>query len=133
MHYLLLTCLDDQKWLALTEAQQKQEMATCEAYAQQLVVSGTVLGGSALHPASTATTVRVHAGKRLVTDGPFAETREQLGGYTLVEAKDLDEAINIAAGFLGDGSVASIEVRPVLELGDVPLQDTAVAAGGSRL
>jgi hypothetical protein len=61
-------------------------------------------------------------GKRLVTDGPFAETREQLGGYTLIEANDPDEAINIAAGYLGDGTTASIEVRPVVELAGSPVK-----------
>src|SRR6266550_3335635 len=100
MHYLLLTYLDEQQWLALTEAQQKEEMAKCEPHIQRLLGSGKLLGGAPLHPTSTATTVRVQAGKRLVTDGPYAETREQLGGYSLIEAKDLDEAIEIAAGFM---------------------------------
>src|SRR5882724_10426314 len=100
MQYLLLTYLDEQKWLALTEAQQKEEMARCEPHVQRLVASGKLLGGAPLHPTATATTVQVHAGKRLVTDGPYAETREQLGGYTLIEASSLDEAIDIAAGFL---------------------------------
>ena len=66
--------------------------------------------------------MRVHGGKRLVTDGPFAETREQLGGYTLIEATDLDEAIEIAAGYLGEDSLASIEVRPVLDLATLQAQ-----------
>jgi hypothetical protein len=70
--------------------------------------------GAPLHPSSSATTVRVQKGQRLLTDGPFAETREQLGGYTLIEAKDLDEAVEIAAGFLGDDSWVTIEVRPVV-------------------
>jgi hypothetical protein len=74
------------------------------------------LGGAPLHPTSTATTVSVRNGKRVVTDGPFVETREQLGGYALIDAKDLDEAIAIAAGFLGANSMSSIEIRPVVEL-----------------
>jgi hypothetical protein len=117
---MLLTYLDEQKWLALTEAQQKEEMDKCEPHVQRLNASGQILDGSPLHPTSTATTVRVHEGKRLVTDGPFAETREQLGGYTLIEARDLDEAIDIAAGFLGDDSWVSIEVRPVVDLSEMP-------------
>ena len=122
MHYLLLTYLDEQQWLALTEAQQKEEMAKCEPHIQRLLGSGKLLGGAPLHPTSTATTVRVQAGKRLVTDGPYAETREQLGGYSLIEAKDLDEAIEIAAGFMGDGSMATIEVRPIVDLGEGPVR-----------
>jgi hypothetical protein len=116
MKYLLLTYLDEQKWLGLSEADQHAELARCEPHVQRLMSSGKILGGAPLHPTSTATTVRVQAGKRLVTDGPFAETREQLGGYTLVEATDLDEAIEMAAGFLGEGSWVSIEVRPVVDL-----------------
>jgi hypothetical protein len=121
MKYLLLTYLDEQQWLALSEEQQQQEMAVCEPHVQRLLSSGKLLGGAPLHPPSTATTVRVHDGKRLVTDGPFAETREQLGGYTLIEATDLDDAINIAAGFMGDGSTATIEVRPIVELAGSPV------------
>jgi hypothetical protein len=116
MKYLLLTYMDEEKWSTLTEAQQQAEIAKCEPHVQRMAASGKLLGGAPLHPTSTATTVRVHDGKRLVTDGPFAETREQIGGYTLIEAKDLDEAIDIAAGFLGDGSWVTIEVRPVVDL-----------------
>jgi hypothetical protein len=116
MQYLLLTYLDEEKWLALSKAQQREEMEKCAPHVERLQASGKLLGGNPLHPASTATTVRAHGGKRLVTDGPFAETREQLGGYTLIEATDLDEAIEIAAGYLGEDSIASIEVRPVLDL-----------------
>lgn len=120
MKYMLLTYLDEQKWLALSAEQQREEMEKCQPHVDWLVSSGKLLGGAPLHPASTATTVRAHGGKRIVTDGPFAETREQLGGYTLIEAKDLDEAIDIAAGYLGDESLASIEVRPILDLADLP-------------
>jgi hypothetical protein len=123
MKYLLLTYMDEEKWFALTEAKQKEEMAKCEPHIQRITASGKLLGGAPLHPTSTATTVRVHAGKRLVTDGPFAETREQIGGgYTLIEAKDLDEAIDIAAGFLGDESWVTIEVRPIVDLAGPPAQ-----------
>ena len=116
MKYLLLTYLDELKWQALTPAQQDYEMNKCAPHIERLNASGKLLDGAPLHPTSTATTVRVHAGKRLVTDGPFAEAREQLGGYTLIEAQDLDDAIEIAAGFLGDDSWVSIEVRPVVDL-----------------
>jgi hypothetical protein len=119
MKYMLLTYLDEQEWLALSDEQQHHEMAKCEPHVQSLLASGKLLDGAPLHPTSMATTLRVKSGKRLVTDGPYAETREQLGGYTLIEAKDLDEAIEIAAGFLGDSALATIEVRPVVEFARV--------------
>jgi hypothetical protein len=111
--YLLLIYFD-KSWgkLALTERQQiylgQSELA------QELTARGQYLGGNPLHPTSTATTVRVRDGKRLLTDGPFAETREQLGGYMLIDVENLDEAIAIAArGPVA--SVGSVEVRPVRE------------------
>ena len=83
---------------------------------RRLVAGKKVIDGAPLQATSSATTIRVKQKKRLVTDGPFAETREQLGGYTIIEAADLDEAIEIAAGFLGDdGSLATIEVRPIVD------------------
>ena len=81
----------------------------------ELHASGQYLAAAPLHPTSTATSVRVRDGKRLVTDGPFAETREQLGGYFLIDAKDLDEAIGIAARIPG-ARLGTIEIRPVMEM-----------------
>jgi hypothetical protein len=75
-----------------------------------------LLDGVPLHPTSTATTLRVRQGKQLITDGPFAEAREQLRGYALIEATDLDDAIEIAAGFLQDSTLVTIEIRPVVDL-----------------
>src|SRR5688572_434790 len=89
MKYMLLTYLDEKAWLALSEAEQQRQMAECEPHVQSLLASGKFLAGAPLHPTSTATTVKNQNGKRVLTDGPFAETREQLGGYTIVEAKDL--------------------------------------------
>lgn len=120
MKYLLLTYLDENAWLALSEAEQRHEMAKCAPHIERLLSSRTLLAGAPLHPTSMATTIRKRAGKKLVTDGPFAETHEQLGGYTLIEARDLDEAIGVAEGFLGEESMATIEVRPVVELAGVP-------------
>ena len=119
MKYMLLTYLDEKAWLALSEAEQQRLMAECDPHVQSLLASGKFLAGAPLHPTSTATTVRSQNGKRVLTDGPFAETREQLGGYTIIEAKDLDEAIAIASGFVGTSSVATIEVRPIVELPDL--------------
>jgi hypothetical protein len=115
MKYMLLTYLDENAWLALTEEERQAEMAKCEPHVRRLVAGKKVIDGAPLQATSSATTIRVKQKKRLVTDGPFAETREQLGGYTIIEAADLDEAIEIAAGFLGDGSLATIEVRPIVD------------------
>ena len=117
MKYMLLTYLDENAWQALSKEQQLAEIKKCEPHVKKLQAAGKILDGAPLHPSSMATTVRVKQGKRLVTDGPFAETREQLGGYTLIEAADLDEAMDIAAGFLGDGDgmPVTIEVRPVVD------------------
>jgi hypothetical protein len=116
MKYMLLTYLDEKAWTSLSEAEQQQIMAECTPHLEQLLASKKFLDGAPLHPTSTAATVRLREGKRLVTDGPFAETREQLGGYTLIEAEDMDEAIRIATGFLGTNSPATIEIRPVVEV-----------------
>jgi len=115
MKYMLLTYLDENAWAALSEAEQKKEMDSCAPHVQNLIASGKFLDGAPLHPTSTATTIRANGGKRMITDGPFAETKEQLGGYTLIEARDLDDAIAIASGFLGDSSKVTIEIRPVVE------------------
>ena len=118
MKYMLLTYLDEKWWLALSEAEQKREMEACGPHIQKLMEKKKIVAGAPLHPTSTATTVRVREGKRLLTDGPFAETREQLGGYTIIEATDLDDAIAIASGFLANAnSPVSIEVRPIVDLG----------------
>jgi hypothetical protein len=113
MKYMFLTYLDERAWHALTEAEQQAAMAQCEPHVQALVAAGKFLDGAPLHPTSAATTIRVRDGRRVVTDGPFTETHEQLGGYTLIDARDLDDAIAIAAGFLGASSIATIEIRPV--------------------
>jgi hypothetical protein len=120
MKYMLLTYLDEKAWTSLSEVEQQQMMAECTPHVEQLLASKKFLGGAPLHPTATAATVRLRDGKRLVTDGPFAETREQLGGYTLIDAKDVDEAISIAAGFLGTKSQAIIEIRAVVELKGLP-------------
>ena len=113
MKYLLLIYFDD-AWdkLPLTERQEIYRGQT--QVADEVRASGRYLGGHPLHPPSTATSVRVRDGKRLLTDGPFAETREHLGGYMLIDVDNLDEAIAIAAR----GPVArvgTVEVRPVRE------------------
>jgi hypothetical protein len=112
--YMLMICRDEQVWDRLSVTERQQIYAESMDLAQELTSRGQYLGGHPLHPSSAATSVRVRDGKRLVTDGPFAETREQLGGYMLVEVKDLDEAIAIAAR-LPLARTSTIEVRPVRE------------------
>jgi len=120
MKYMLLTYLDEKKWLALSPEEQKREMDQCAPHVEKLLGTKKLLAGAPLHPTSTATTIRYRDGRRVLTDGPFAETREQLGGYTIIEAKDLDEAIAIASGFVGTSTIASIEVRPIVIFPDTP-------------
>jgi len=120
MQYMFLTHLDEKAWLSLSEAEQQALMQDAVPHVKQLIAEGKFLGGAPLHSTSTASTVRLKQGKPLVTDGPFAETREQIGGYALIEAKDMDEAIRIAAGFLGTRSPSIIEIRPVVQFMDVP-------------
>ena len=113
MQYLLLIYRNEAE-IGKMDASARQEMATeYGAFTQSIIQSGNFKAGDALQPSTTATTVRVRDGKTLTTDGPFAETREQLGGYYLVEARDLDAALAIAARIPG-AKTGSIEVRPIL-------------------
>lgn len=116
MKYLLLVYVDEHAW---GEGEQEKCYVESVQLAHQLKSSGQYVAASPLHSISTATSVRVRQGKRLVTDGPFAETREQLGGYFLIDAKDLDEAIGIAERIPGV-RLGTIEIRPVMELAGLP-------------
>ena len=115
MQYLLLIYENEAEAAGRSPEDRKQFMAEYGEFTQGIIKSGNFKGGDPLMPVSTATTVRVRGGKQLVTDGPFAETREQLGGYYLIEAKDLDEARAIAARIPSARS-GSIEVRPVRKM-----------------
>jgi len=117
MKYMLLTYLDEKAWLALSPEEQAREMSQCAPHIEALLKTKKLIAGAPLYPTSSATTIRYRDGKRLLTDGPFAETREQLGGYTLIDADNLDDAIAIASGFCGTSTLATIEVRPIVELG----------------
>jgi hypothetical protein len=97
-----------------SEAEMAELLGEYEAFTESIKQSGHYLGGEALHPTSSASTVRVRAGKVLSTDGPFAETREQLGGFYLIKAKDREEALAIAAR-LPAAKTGSVEVRPCID------------------
>lgn len=112
MQYLLMIYRNEAEMNAMTAAEGQKMMGEYEAFTQSIIKSGNFKGGDRLQPVSTATTVRVRDGKTLTTDGPFAETREQLGGYYMIDAKDLDTAIAIAARIPG-ARQGSIEVRPI--------------------
>jgi len=113
MQYLLLVYRSEAEMGQMEPAARKQMAAEYGEFTQSIIKSGHFKSGDGLQPSSTATTVRVRDGKTLTTDGPFAETREQLGGYYLVEAKDLDAALGIAARIPG-AKAGSIEVRPIM-------------------
>ncbi|MPZ77822.1 MAG: YciI family protein [Deltaproteobacteria bacterium] len=116
MKYMLLIYMDER---AMNEAEREQCYKDSTQLTHELNARGQYLAASPLQPVATATSVRVREGKRLVTDGPFAETREQLGGYFMVDAKDLDEAIGIAAR-IPAARKGTVEVRPVIEIPGLP-------------
>ena len=116
MKYMLLIYMEPD---AMNDAEREHCYVESAQVAQDLNSSGQYLAANPLHPTATATSVRVRDGKPFITDGPFAETREQLGGYFLIEAKDLDEAIGIAARIPG-ARVGTVEIRPVMEVAGLP-------------
>jgi hypothetical protein len=113
MKYLLLIYENEASWAGVSEEEQGKIFGEYMDYTVDIRRKGNYIAGEALQPVATATTVRVKDGKTLTTDGPFAETREQLGGFYLVEAKDLDEAITLA-GRIPASRTGSIEVRPIM-------------------
>jgi hypothetical protein len=117
MKYMLLVYLDEQK--PLSESERQDCYAESTQLALELQSNGKYVGANPLQPTAMATSVRVRDGKRLVTDGPFAETREQLGGYFLIEANNLDEAIGTAAR-IPMARKGTVEVRPVIEIPGLP-------------
>jgi len=116
MKYMLLIYADEGAW---TDAERQSCYVKSTQLTHELNANGQYLGANPLQPVATAMSVRVRDGKPLVTDGPFAETREQLGGYFLIEAKDLDEAIDIA-GRIPGARKGTVEIRPVFELAGLP-------------
>lgn len=119
MKYILLVHHDEESFRKRPEEERRQMLQESVQLAQQLHASGQYLGAAPLHPSPETTCVRVRDGNPLVTDGPFAETREQLGGYFLVEAQNLDEAIAIAARIPG-ARIGTVEIRPVAQVAGLP-------------
>jgi hypothetical protein len=124
MKYLLLIYTDEQVW---TDEQREHCYEESTQLACDLAATGKFVSANPLQPVATATSVRVREGKRLVTDGPFAETREQLGGYFLIDATDLDDAISIAARIPG-ARKGTVEIRPVLEIPGLPQESMSGVA-----
>jgi hypothetical protein len=116
MEYMLMCCFDEERWAGLPETEKGKIMHEYDDLLQAIAKGGQLRASVKLRPSSTSTTVREKNGKPVMTDGPFAETKEQLGGYHVVECKDLDEAIAIAARIPTIRVGGSIEVRPVESL-----------------
>jgi hypothetical protein len=117
VRYLLLICGDEQAFNGLPEHEAVKRTADWVTYTNELLTTNKLRGGERLRPVSSATTVRLQAGQRLLSDGPFAETKEQLGGFYLVDVEDLDEAVAWASKMphLVDGG--SVDIRPIWEIG----------------
>src|SRR3954465_7620508 len=115
MRYVLLICGDESGFAAVSPAEAEASMAEDAKFGEEMAKRGVLQGGERLHPTSDATTVQLRNGEVLTSDGPFAETKEQIGGYYVVDAKDLDEAIDIAAKIPG-AAIGTIEVRPIWEM-----------------
>jgi hypothetical protein len=118
MKYLCLIYGDEKLWETMSKAEADAEMAEYFAFTDDVRAAGQYIAGEALQPVATATTVRVRDGKVSTTDGPFAETREQLGGFYLIQARDLNEAIQVAAK-IPTARIGSVEVRPIVDFGEM--------------
>ena len=116
MKYMLLIYLDEQ---CMNDAERAACYLESAELAQDIHRNGQYLSAAPLHPVATATSLRMREGKRFITDGPFAETREQLGGFFMVDAKNLDEAISIASRIPG-AKRGTVEIRPVMEVAGLP-------------
>ena len=117
MKYLCLIYDDETRWVHMSKEESDATMGDYGKFTQDIRTSGHYIGGNALQPTPSATTVRLRHGSISTTDGPFAETKEQLGGYYLIEARDLNDAIQVAAR-IPSARDGSIEVRPIMEMGE---------------
>jgi hypothetical protein len=134
MQYALLIYEDEQVWAQLSQEEQSRILGEYWEYTEELKQSGAHLGGEALHPRATASSVRVRDGERLVTDGPFAETKETLGGFYLIDVDSEADAFEWAAK-IPSALLGTIEVRPVMVWNEdgmpVPLPEEVAARGGA--
>ena len=129
MKYLRQIYAEESRWVNATPEEVQQVMAAYGAFGEAAQQAGVLVGGEGLQPTSTATTVRVRENETITTDGPFAETREQLGGYYVVDCRDLDDAIGWAAR-IPDAVHGSVEVRPVMNYdAENPLAEDQAAQG----
>ena len=117
MKYLLLLFGDESSWADMTEEEAGAELAAYERYGEEATKAGVFVAGEGLQPTSTATTMRIAGGERILSDGPFAETKEQLGGFYVLECKDLDEAVEWAAKLPSAQQGGVTEIRPVMDYG----------------
>ena len=131
MKYLLTIYMDESSYGDVTPEQAQQVMAAYEAFGREVSEAGAMLGGEGLQPSATATTVQVRDGEIITSDGPFADTREQLGGYYLLDCRDLDEAIGWGAKIPGAQN-GTIEVRPVMDYEAAGMSTDAEAHEGAR-
>ena len=130
MKYLLTIYADESRYATMTPEESAQLMAGYGAFGREAQAAGVLLGGEGLQPTATATTVRVRDGETLLTDGPFAETREQLGGYYLLDCADLDEA-NRWAAKIPDATGGAVEVRPVMDYSAMDREEAHVQSEGA--
>lgn len=119
MRYLCMIYDDEKKTAAMSKSEMDALMGEYFAFTDAIKKSGHYVGGEALQPVHTATTVRVRNGRMSATDGPFAETKEQLGGYYLINARDLNDALQVASR-IPSARVGSVEVRPIMEFAQQP-------------
>ena len=131
MKYLCLIYDEEAKLAAMPKAESDAFMGEYFTFTEQVKASGHYVAGEALMPVHTATTVRIRNGKLSTTDGPFAETREQLGGFYLVEARDLNEAIQVAAR-IPSSRTGSIEVRPIVDFSQAGANEVAMKREGAE-
>jgi hypothetical protein len=122
MRYMLVLIGDESQYAGWSEEDIRRDMQRWDEYTKQLVGAGAFVSGEGLSPSVSATTLRVENGERIVTDGPFAETKEQIGGFYVIEAKDLDEAIDWAAK-VPSVDYGVIEIRPVMDYEAAGLED----------
>jgi hypothetical protein len=123
MKFMLLLWGDEGQWADMSEEESAAEMGRWEAYSNELIAAGAMVSGEGLQPSATSRTLRIENGERMVTDGPFAETKEQLGGFYVIECESLDQALEWAAK-VPSAERGSTEVRPVIAYEEMGIEDT---------